>query len=109
MSYRFKVFFYARKNYVDKDGEVRVMVRLVLDGQKAQFSSNLKVSPKIWDSQLNMAVGDSTVARVINEGLREIRMELNFHYKELKQQGVYFTVEKIRDAYLWICNKTLHD
>ncbi len=105
MSYRFKVFFYARKNYVDKDGEVRVMVRLVLDGQKAQFSSNLKVSPKIWDSQLNMAVGDSTAARLINEGLREIRMELNFHYKELKQQGVYFTVEKIRDAYLGVKSK----
>ena len=105
MSYRFKVFFYARKNYVDKDGEVRVMVRLVLDGQKAQFSSNLKVSPKIWDSQLNMAVGDSTAARLINEGLREIRMELNFHYKELIQQGVYFTVEKIRDAYLGVKSK----
>ena len=105
MSYRFKVFFYARKNYVDKDGEVRVMVRLVLDGQKAQFSSNLKVSPKIWDSQLNMAVGDSTADRLINEGLREIRMELNFHYKELKQQGVYFMVEIIRDAYLGVKSK----
>ncbi len=26
MSYRFKVFFYARKNYIDKNGEISVMV-----------------------------------------------------------------------------------
>jgi len=31
MSYRFKVFFFARKNYVNKDGEVGVMVRISLD------------------------------------------------------------------------------
>ncbi len=102
MGYRFKVFFYARKNYVNKSGEIRVMVRIVLDGQKAQFSSKLTVNPDIWDSKLNMAVGDSTIAQLVNEKLHEIRMELNFHYKELSQQGIYFTVEKVRDVYLGV-------
>ena len=86
MSYRFKIFFYARKNYVDINGEISVMIRLMLDGQKAQFSSHLKVDPVLWDSKLNMVKDDSTTAVLINEKLREIRMELNLHYKELKQQ-----------------------
>ncbi|QGY43958.1 hypothetical protein GM418_09900 [Maribellus comscasis] len=105
MSYRFKIFFYARKNYVDVNGEISVMIRLMLDGQKAQFSSHLKVDPALWDSKLNIVKGDSTTAVLINEKLREIRMELNLHYKELKQQGIYFTVDKIKDAYLGVKSK----
>ena len=62
MSYRFKVFFYARKNYIDKNWEISLMVRLMLDGQKTQFSSHLKVDPGLWNSKLNMAKGDSTAA-----------------------------------------------
>ncbi|MCG6190205.1 site-specific integrase [Maribellus maritimus] len=105
MSYRFKIFFYARKNYVDINGEISVMIRLMLDGQKAQFTSHLKVDPALWDSKLNMVKGNSKAAVLVNEKLREIRMELNLHYKELKQQGIYFTVDKIKDAFLGVKSK----
>lgn len=57
MSYRFKVFFYARKNYVNKDGEVGVMVRISLDGQRTQFSSKLTVNPEFWDAKASIVTG----------------------------------------------------
>ena len=102
MSYRFKVFYYARKNYVNKDGEVGVMVRISLNGQKTQFSSKLAVKPELWDSKASIVTGDSTTAHLINEKLRDIKSELNFHYKELERQGTYVTVDKVRDAFLGV-------
>ncbi len=102
MSYRFKVFFYARKNYVNKDGEVGVMVRISVGGQRTQFSSKLTVNPELWDAKASIVTGDSTTAHLINEKLREIKSELNFHYKELERQGIYVTVDKVRDAYLGV-------
>jgi site-specific recombinase XerD len=102
MSYRFKVFYYARKNYVNKDGEVGVMVRISLNGQKTQFSSKLAVKPEFWDTKASFVTGDSTTAHLINEKLHDIKSELNFHYKELERQGIYVTVDKIRDAFLGV-------
>ena len=102
MSYRFKVFFYARKNYVNKDGEVGVMVRISLDGQRTQFSSKLNVNPELWDAKASFVTGNSTTAHLINEKLREIKSELNFHFKELERQGTYVTVDKVRDVYLGV-------
>lgn len=61
-----KVFFYARKNYVNKDGEVGVMVRIVLDGQKTQFSSKQTILLEMWDAKENMAIGKSAKANFIN-------------------------------------------
>lgn len=102
MSYRFKVFFYARKNYVNKDGEVGIMVRISLNGQKTQFSSKLAVKPELWDSKASIVAGDSTTALLINEKLCNIKSELNFHYKELERQGTYVTIYKVRDAFLGV-------
>jgi site-specific recombinase XerD len=102
MSYRFKVFFYARKNYVNKDGEVGVMVRISLDGQRTQFSSKLTVNPELWDATASIVTGDSTTAHLINEKLHDIKSELNFHYKELERQGTYVTIDKVRDAFLGV-------
>ena len=55
----FKVFFYARKNYVNKDGEVGIMVRIALNGQKTQFSSKQTICLEMWDATENSAVGRS--------------------------------------------------
>lgn len=43
----FKVFFYVRKNYVNRDGKVAIHVRLALNGQKTQFSSILTIPLKM--------------------------------------------------------------
>ena len=45
MKSTFKILFYARKNYVTKNGEIGIMARISLNGQKTQFSSKLMVPP----------------------------------------------------------------
>lgn len=51
----FKILFYLRKNQVNKDGLVSIMVRLTVNGDVAQFSSKLNINPENWDVTLGRA------------------------------------------------------
>lgn len=42
----FKILFYIRKNQVNKDGTVCIMVRLTVSGDVTQFSSKLNVDQR---------------------------------------------------------------
>lgn len=42
----FKILFYIRKNQVNKDGTVCIMVRLTVSGDVTQFSSKLNGGSK---------------------------------------------------------------
>lgn len=55
----FKILFYLRKNQVNKDGTVCIMIRLSLDGEISQFSSKLSVKPDAWDTVLGKAKGNT--------------------------------------------------
>lgn len=62
----FKILFYIRKNQVNKDGTVCIMVRLTVSGDVTQFSSKLNVDPKAWDVRLGKVAGNSVKARQLN-------------------------------------------
>ena len=100
MSDNFKIFFYPRKNYVNKNGEVSIRVFLTLNGERAPFTSEITIPIELWDDEENRASGDSKQALAINEELDDLRAELKFHYKELRRHDVLVTAEQIRDAYL---------
>jgi hypothetical protein len=41
MKSTFRILFYVRRNYVNKNGETGIMVRITLDSEIVQFSSKL--------------------------------------------------------------------
>ncbi len=100
MSDNFKIFFYLRKNYINKNGEVSIRVFLTLNGERAPFTSEITTPMELWDDEENRASGDSKQALAINERLDDLKAELKFHYKELRRHDVLVTAEQIRDAYL---------
>ena len=100
MSDNFKIFFYPRKNYVNKNGEVSIRVFLTLNGERAPFTSEITTPIELWNDEENRASGDSKQAHAINEKLDDLKAELKFHYKELKRHDVLVTAEQIREAYL---------
>ena len=46
----FKILFYLRKNQVNKDGTVCIMIRLSLNGEITQFSSKLTIAKTKCDA-----------------------------------------------------------
>lgn len=100
MKSTFKILFYARKNYVTKNGEIGIMARISLNGQKTQFSTKLMVLLDLWDTKGNRASGKSHQTRLINETLDGIKVSLTSHYRELEKKESVVTVEKIKNAFL---------
>jgi hypothetical protein len=56
MSSTFKVLFYVRKNYVNKNGKAGIMIRITLNGEICQFCSKLEIAPELWDTKKGKAL-----------------------------------------------------
>jgi hypothetical protein len=102
MKSTFKILFYARKNQVNKNGEVGIMIRISVNGKNTQFSSKLHIDHESWDTKRKMAFGRSNKANLINSTLDDIRASLTSHYREIERFESNVTPEKVRNAFLGI-------
>ena len=98
----FKILFYVRKNYVNKNGKTGIMIRITLNGEISQFSSKLDVDPGQWDVKAGKLKGRSIQAAQFNALLDNIRASLVNHYHEIENTEAFVTAEKIRNAFLGI-------
>lgn len=102
----FKVFFYPRKNYVYKNGEVGIRVLISLNGDRLQFASDLTIPLEMWNDEENRVSSKSAKVKVINNELEDIEATLKFHYRELKRYDSFVTVHQVRDAYIGVTAKS---
>lgn len=102
----FKVFFYPRKNYVYKNGEVGIRVLISLNGNRLQFASKLTIPLKMWNDEENRVNSESDKAKVINSELEDIEATLKFHFRELKRYDPSVTIHQVRDAYIGVTAKS---
>ena len=96
----FKILFYTRKNQVNKEGKVNIMIRLSLNGDVSQFSSKLDIEPGQWDVRSGKVSGNGQKSRQLNNLLDDIRTSLKNHYHAIETRETVVTVEKIRNAFL---------
>ena len=101
----FKILFYLRKNYLNKNKQAGIMVRITLNGEITQFSSKLEADPDLWDVKTGKMSGNSLKARQLNTLLESIRFSITNHYREIERIEGYVTVEKVRNAYLGITTR----
>lgn len=96
----FKILFYLRKNYLNKEGKACIMIRITLNGDISQFSSKLSIEPKNWDTKNNKVIGKTTLARQLNSLLEEINRSIRNCYHEIEVRESYVTAEKVRNLFL---------
>ena len=96
----FKILFYLRKNQVNKDGTVSIMVRVSVNGEVAQFSSKLNIDPNAWDITRAKAAGTTLKAKQLNELLDNMRTAIKNHYYEIELHEAYVNAEKVKNAFL---------
>ncbi|MDD3037462.1 site-specific integrase [Bacteroides sp.] len=101
----FKILFYLRKNYLNKEGKAGIMIRLTVNGEVSQFSSKLDTEPDMWDVRTGRVAGNSMKARQLNGLLDNMQTSLRNHYYEIEKRESYVTAEKVRNAFLGIETK----
>ena len=82
MRMNFKVSFYLRSNYENKEGKSPVMLRVFLNGEMANFgSTKIFVDKTLWNKTGSRLKGRNTEALSVNAALDSISTTLNsiFH------------------------------
>lgn len=105
MSSTFRVLFYLRKNYVNREGKTCIMVRVTVNSVRVQFSSKIDIDPHMWNTDTSRVVGRSAEARRINDDLDRIKISLSNHYRSIADREVTVTAEKVRNAFLGVTTK----
>ena len=74
----FKVSFYLRSNYENKEGKLPVMLRVFLNGEIANFgSTKIFVYKSLWNNTASRLKGRTTEALSVNAALDSISATLN--------------------------------
>lgn len=104
MSSTFKILFYIRKNYLNRDKKAPIMIRVTIDGRMVQFNSKLDIEPQYWNPKRQMAIGSGKQIRTFNTLLENIKYSLQHHFHEIACEEMP-TPEKVRDSFLGVADK----
>ena len=104
MSSTFKILFYIRRNYLNKDKKAPIMIRVTIDGRMVQFNSKLDIEPQSWNPKRPRAEGCGKQVKVFNTLLENIKYSLQHHFHEIASEETP-TPEKVRDAFLGVADK----
>ncbi len=96
----FKTLFYVKKTRVAKNGEVPVMLRITVNGQRAETSVNLKVNPKFWNAVAGRSIGDSRRDYEVNARIDTIRARVMQIHRQMELDGEPISAQKVVDKYL---------
>ena len=103
MKSTFRVLFYLQKNEVNKLGNLSIMVRITVNGEKVQFSSKLQIKPELWDTKNAKALGRNSDAMNINRLLNAISVKANGLYHKLELLTIFGQKVKRHYSYLVFC------
>ena len=101
----FKILFFVQKTRVAKNGEIPVLLRVTINGQRAVTSINLKVDPAKWSTVAGKSIGNTRKDYELNARLDTIRMRVMQIYREMELDREQITAHKVVNKYLGRDNK----
>ena len=100
MRTNFKVSFYLRSNYENKEGKSPVMLRVFLNGEMANFgSTKIFVDKTVWNNATSRLKGRTAEALSANAALDSISATLNNIYHKFEDDSS-LSLEKIRSYFV---------
>jgi len=100
MRQSFKVSFYLRSNYENKEGKSPVMLRIFLGGAMSNLgSTKIFVDKAQWNNRTSRQKGRSSEALAVNASLDAISANLHSLYHKY-QDDQTISLDKLRSAYL---------
>lgn len=99
MRTNFKVSFYLRSNYENKEGKSPVMLRVFLNGEMSNFgSTKIFVDKSLWSNSTSRMKGRTSESLSVNSSLDAISTTLmNIHRKFENDSAL--SIDKIRSVY----------
>ncbi len=100
MNHSFSVLFWLLNNRISKKtGEAPIMVRITVDGKRAEISSGKKLLPEKWNVNSGKMKGNSEEARIFNRRLAEIKLKIERIYDDLEKNGQFISAQVLKSLY----------
>lgn len=96
----FKILFFIKKTRVSRNGEVPVLLRVTVDGLRAETSINLKVNPKLWHASTGRVLDTDRKSEELNNTLDTIKLKIMKIYQEMEFDGIQIMAKGIIEKYL---------
>lgn len=96
----FNVNFLLRKNKPFSNGEVPILVRITLNGNRTEFIAKHNAKPETWNQSKNRAEGHSLYAKSLNSYLDRVYINLCDSMRDLEERGIEVSAENIKNNYL---------
>jgi len=97
----FAIRFIAIKKRL-QNGEVPLIYRITINGERAEGPTNRLVSLSLWDAKAQKATGKSDEAKEVNMQLDAIKTSLHTHQSRLVTLGKIVTAQLLKNEYLGI-------
>lgn len=89
------ISFYQRRKESTKD--VAINCRITIQGKRLDISTGLKISPQLFDTSRNMALGRSSQASNVNRRLDMLKTEINSIIIKYDHANEKLTKEKLKN------------
>ena len=96
MNAKLSILFYARKVKKTKDGLLPIYLRITINGQRQEISTQRYIEGAKWSSLQGKAKGTSEEARSLNSYLDIIRSKIYDHQRDLSHTGEIVSVETVK-------------
>ena len=80
--------FYVKETRKDSRGASPIYLRITINGERAEISTNRKIDPDLWDKISERAAGRTESARTINAHLNGIIGKVEKYFSNHDMQDV---------------------
>ena len=80
----FKILFFVQKSRVAKNGEIPVLLRVTVNGERAVSSINLKVDPVKWNAVAGKSIGNTRKDDEVNARIDTIRAKVMKIHRQME-------------------------
>src|ERR1035437_394706 len=87
--------FYLKESKKDSNGEAPIYLRITINGERAEISTNRRISSDLWDKASERVAGRSESARVINSHLNNLVGKVEKYFSGLDAKDEMISVHQI--------------
>ena len=102
MQSKISILFYAKRSKTTTDGLVPIYLRITIDGQRIEQSTNRFVDPLKWSKEQGKMKSQSEEARILNTYLDILKGNIYNMQKELIHDGNEANYENFRNKFFGI-------
>lgn len=105
----FAILFWLKKTKMNKQGLAPIWVRITVDRERAEFSTQKQIYPGYWDAENKLALKEFSEAKTTNDFLTLVKADILRHYNMLISTKEVVTAVDVENSYkgIKVINRTL--